>query len=78
MIRQQISCLLYTSTHAQGVRENKENSLFFHTNIYLFFKLDMGPFNVVPIRYNALIPTFFPVHKTLVKFFFWYSLQFIQ
>ena len=42
-------------------------------NIYLFIQINFFPF-----RYNALMPTFFPIVETLVKFDFRNCLQSLQ
>ena len=39
-------------------------------NLYLFIQINFIPFKVIPSRYNALMPTFFPIVETLVKFDF--------
>ena len=36
-------------------------------NIYLFINNYLVPFKVTPIRYNTLMPAFFPILKTLRK-----------
>ena len=40
-------------------------------NLYLFIQINFIPFKVILSRYNALMPTFFPIVETLVKFDFW-------
>ena len=37
-------------------------------NLILFIKINFIPFKVIPARYNALMPTFFPIVETLDKF----------
>ena len=44
-------------------------------NLYLFIQINFIPFKVIPSRYNALMPTFFPIVKTLLKFDFRNYLQ---
>ena len=44
-------------------------------NLYLFIQINFIPFKVIPFRYNALMPTFFPTAETLVKFDFRNCLQ---
>ena len=39
-------------------------------NLYLFIQINFIPFKAIPSRYNALMPTFFPIVETLVKFDF--------
>ena len=36
-------------------------------NLYLFIQINFIPFKVIPSQYNALMPTFFPIVKTLVE-----------
>ena len=36
-------------------------------NLYLFIQINFIPFKVIPSRYNALMPKFFPIVETLVK-----------
>ena len=44
-------------------------------NLYLFIQINFIPIKVIPSRYNALMPTFFPIVETLVKFDFRNCLQ---
>ena len=44
-------------------------------NLYLFIQINFIPFNVIPSRYIALMPTFFPIVETHVKFDFRNCLQ---
>ena len=39
-------------------------------NLHLFIQINFIPFKLIPFRYNALMPTFFPIVETLVKFDF--------
>ena len=47
-------------------------------NLYLFIPINFIPFKVIPFRYNALMPTFFPIVETLVIFDFRNCLQSLQ
>ena len=42
---------------------------------YSFIQINFILFKVIPSRYNAFMPTFFPIVETLVKFDFWNCLQ---
>ena len=44
-------------------------------NLYLFIQINFIPYKVNSSRYNALMPTFFPIVETLVKFDFRNCLQ---
>ena len=44
-------------------------------NLYLFISIEFISFKVIPSRYNALMPTFFPIVETVVKFDFQNCLQ---
>ena len=39
-------------------------------NLYSFIQINFIPFKVIPSRSNAIMPTFFPIVETLVKFDF--------
>ena len=44
-------------------------------NLHLFIQINFIPFKVIPSRYNALMPIFFSIVETLVKFDFRNCLQ---
>ena len=58
-------------THLKNYRSFK----FFLQSIYLFINNYLVSFKVTHLRYNTLMPAFFPILKTLLKCAFWHRQQ---
>ena len=57
-----------TNSNIITVGKNQGEFCYKMKNLYLFIQINFIPFKVIPSRYNALMPTFFPIVETLVKF----------
>ena len=62
----------YKPIHA---RCDQKITIIFSKNIYLFIKNYLVPLKVIPLRYNTLMPAFFPILEALLKRHFWHCQQ---
>ena len=52
--------------------------MVFSKNTYLLINIYVFPFNVIPVRYNTLVPALFPIIEALLIIILRYSLEFFQ
>ena len=57
--------------------DQKITVIFNFSKKYLFINNYLVPFKVTPLRYNTLMPAFFPILETLLQQAFWYCQQFL-